>query len=132
MLQTNLNVIAVGELNFDVLTDSEKRSFFDTLFSRIVEIHKEKQTEAIAISRAEIIAHIRSALQKEPQQMINALVNKVILYNDKIEIYYNYTLRKDPDDRCHGLLFYTGNGAIDVCISFRKVVKQPMEIKLFI
>lgn len=51
MLQTNLNVIAVGEPNFDVLTDSEKRSFFDTLFSRIVEIHKEKQTEAIAIQK---------------------------------------------------------------------------------
>ena len=46
MLQTNLNVIAVGEPNFDVLTDSEKRSFFETLFSRIVEIHKKKQTEA--------------------------------------------------------------------------------------
>ena len=51
MLQTNLNVIAVGESNFNVLTDSEKRSFFDTLFSRIVEIHKEKQTEAIAIQK---------------------------------------------------------------------------------
>ena len=51
MLQTTLNVIAVGEPNFNVLTDSEKRSFFDTLFSRIVEIHKEMQTEAIAIQK---------------------------------------------------------------------------------
>ena len=53
MLQTNLNVIAVGEPNFNVLTDSEKRSFFDTLFSRIVEIeiHKEKQTETIALQK---------------------------------------------------------------------------------
>ena len=95
-------------------------------------ITAEECKERIGLSRAEIIAHIRSALQKEPQQMINALVNKVILWDDKIEIYYNYTLRKDSDDRCQGLLFYTGNGAIDVCISFRKVVKQPMEIKLFI
>lgn len=51
MLQNNLNVIAVGEPNFNVLTDSEKRSFFDTLFSRIVEIHKEKQTETIALQK---------------------------------------------------------------------------------
>ena len=51
MLQTNLNVIAVGEPNFSVLTDNEKRSFFETLFSRIVEIHKEKQTEAVAIQK---------------------------------------------------------------------------------
>ena len=51
MLQNNLNVIAVGDPNFNVLTDSEKRSFFDTLFSRIVEIHKEKQTETIALQK---------------------------------------------------------------------------------
>ena len=49
MLQTNLKVIAIGEPNFGVLTDNENRSFLETLFSRIVEIHKEKQTEAIAI-----------------------------------------------------------------------------------
>ena len=95
-------------------------------------ITAEECKQRIGLSRAEIIAHIRSALQKEPQQMINALVNKVILWDDKIEIYYNYTLRRDSDDRCQSLLFYTGNGAIDVSISFKKVVKQPMEIKLFI
>ena len=51
MLQTNLNVIAIGEPNLDVLSDGEKRSFFETLFSRIVEIHNEKQAEAISIQK---------------------------------------------------------------------------------
>ena len=51
MLQTNLNVIAVGEPNLDILSDGEKRSFFETLFSRIVEIYKEKQAEAVAIQK---------------------------------------------------------------------------------
>ena len=51
MLQTNLNVIAVGEPDIDVLSNGEKRSFFETLFSRIVEIHNEKQAEAIAIQK---------------------------------------------------------------------------------
>ena len=51
MLQTNLKVIAIGEPNFGVLTDGEKRTFFETLFSRIVEIYKEKHTEAIAIQK---------------------------------------------------------------------------------
>ena len=51
MLQTNLTVIAIGEPNLDILSDGEKRSFFETLFSRIVEIHKEKHTEAIAIQK---------------------------------------------------------------------------------
>lgn len=95
-------------------------------------ITAEECKQRIGLSRAEIIAHIRSALQKEPQQMINALVNKVILYNDKIEIYYNYTLRKDPDDRCQGLLFYSGKSSIRVCVSYTKVIQQPMIVELYI
>ena len=95
-------------------------------------ITAEECKKQIGLSRAEIIAHIRSALQKEPQQMINALVNKVILYNDKIEIYYNYTLRKDPDDRCQGLLFYSGGSSISVCVSYTKVIQQPMIVELYI
>ena len=51
MLQTNLNVITIGEPNLDILSDGEKRTFFETLFSRIVEIHKEKQPKAIAIQK---------------------------------------------------------------------------------
>ena len=51
MLQTNLNIITIGEPNLDILSDGEKRSFFETLFSRIVEIHKEKQAEAVAIQK---------------------------------------------------------------------------------
>lgn len=57
-------------------------------------ITAEECKQRIGLSRAEIIVHIRSALQKEPQQMINALVNKVILYNDKIEIYYKLHIEK--------------------------------------
>ena len=52
MLQTNLNVIAVGEPDIDVLSNGEKRSFFETLFSRIVEIHNEKQAETFAIQKS--------------------------------------------------------------------------------
>lgn len=52
MLQTNLNVIAVGEPNLDVLSNGEKRSFFESLFSQIVEIHNEKQAETFAIQKS--------------------------------------------------------------------------------
>lgn len=51
MLQTNLTVIAVGEPNLNVLSDGEKRSFFESLFSRIVEIYNEKQAETFAIQK---------------------------------------------------------------------------------
>ena len=51
MLQTNLNVIAVGEPNLDILSDGEKRSFFETLFSRIVEMHNERRAETVTIQK---------------------------------------------------------------------------------
>lgn len=37
MLQTNLKVVAVGEPDLETLTDGEKRTFFESIFSRIVE-----------------------------------------------------------------------------------------------
>ena len=43
-----------------------------------------------------------------------------------------YTLRKDPDDRCHGLLFYSGKSSIRVCVSYTKVIQQPMIVELYI
>ena len=45
MLQTNLKVVAVGEPNIEALTDGEKWTFFESIFSRIVELHQQAQTE---------------------------------------------------------------------------------------
>ena len=40
--------------------------------------------------------------------MINLLVNHIILYDDKIEIYYTYIDKKRPDDNDHQVfLFYS-------------------------
>ena len=40
--------------------------------------------------------------------MINLLVRKIILYDDKVEIYYNYVDKKSPDDLEHqSFSFYT-------------------------
>ena len=45
MLQTNLKVVAVGEPDLEALTDGEKRTFFESIFSRMVELHQQMQTE---------------------------------------------------------------------------------------
>ena len=45
MLQTNLKVVAVGEPDLEALTDGKKRTFFESIFSRIVELHKQAQNE---------------------------------------------------------------------------------------
>ena len=44
MLPTNLKIVAVGEPDLEALTDGEKRTFFESMFSRIVELHQQAQT----------------------------------------------------------------------------------------
>lgn len=47
------------------------------------------------VSKDDIIKFIKSSLTKDARPLIQLLVDKVILYDDKIEIIYNYT--KNPD-----------------------------------
>jgi hypothetical protein len=37
---------------------------------------------------------------------LNLLVDKVVLYDKKIEIYYKYQKTKSPDDKSQGFIFY--------------------------
>ena len=69
-----------------------------------------KSKEQIQTTKSDIIKYIKYALEKEPKQMISYLINQVVLYDDKVEIYYNYTDYKRPDEDGHqAFLFYTEN-----------------------
>ena len=63
----------------------------------------------IKISKPEILKFISKAVREEPSQMIRMLVKKVVLTDDTIEIYYNTTERKRPDeeDTHQAFSFYT-------------------------
>ncbi len=39
-----------------------------------------------------------TVLRKSPRQLLDLLIKEVRFYNDKIEIYFNYTDKKSPDD----------------------------------
>ena len=45
--------------------------------------------------------YLRRAIKSSPKILLNNLVDKVIVYNDKIEIYYKYChkIPDDPDDQ---------------------------------
>ena len=62
----------------------------------------------LKLSKPEIVKFINKAIRKEPAQLIHLLVKKIILYDDKIEIYYNTTERIRPDEDTHQVFcFYT-------------------------
>lgn len=66
----------------------------------------EKAKGKISISKKEIAKFIKKAISNEPERIMDLLVNKVILYDDKIEIMCNYTYGKGPDGERLDFLFY--------------------------
>ena len=54
------------------------------------------------------------ALKKEPYSMIRLLVKEIVLYDDKVEIYYNFIGKKGPGDLDHqAFCMYTQECDID-------------------
>ena len=69
---------------------------------RLILIERSKQTAMY--TEAQIREHYEQALRMEPLMLINVLVQKIVWYDDKIEIYFNNILPEGPDhDR--GFLF---------------------------
>ena len=61
----------------------------------------EQSKSKMQLTKTDIKRFLNKALRKEPRQMIRLLVKKIVLFDDKIEIYYNYIDKKKPDDIDH-------------------------------
>ena len=94
-----------------IITSTTKQRL-EELEQNISEIDEQiltaKSENKVRLNKADILRFYKKALKKSPALMIYALVNKVILYDDKIEIYYNYTSEKRTDENDHQpFLFYS-------------------------
>ena len=56
--------------------------------------HSEECKEANLLTKENVETFLMDALKAEPQLLIDNLVDKIILFDDKIEIYYKYTLKR--------------------------------------
>lgn len=43
------------------------------------------------LKREQVVEFLQHTILQSPQLMIHTLIKKIVLYDDKIEIYYNYT-----------------------------------------
>ena len=59
----------------------------------------------IRLTAADIREYYKSALTMESQALINFLIKEVVLYDDKVEIYFNKPTRTSPDEN-RGFSFY--------------------------
>lgn len=68
----------------------------------------------LKLTKPEILKFINKAIHKEPAAMIRLLVKKIVLFDDKIEIYYNMSERNRPDEDTHqAFSFYTEDFVYD-------------------
>ena len=77
----------------DRITELELQ--IDELNGRIL---TEECKEANLLTKEDVETFLMDALKAEPQLLIDTLIDKIILFDDKIEIYYKYTQNNNPDD----------------------------------
>ncbi len=53
------------------------------------------------LKREQIIEFITHTLRQKPKLLIYSFIQKVVLWDDKIEIYYNFTDKTNPDETNH-------------------------------
>ena len=69
----------------------------------------EEAKEEVIITEKEIRQYYTEALKLEPQMLINYLIKEIVLYDDRIDIYYNSPITKTTNspDESQGFSFYT-------------------------
>ena len=68
----------------------------------------ERSKCAVKVPESEMREFYEQALRAEPQMLINVLIKEIVVFDDKIEIYYNTPLYTNPDDESRrGFSFYS-------------------------
>ncbi|MBP5466183.1 MAG: hypothetical protein J6Y43_01295, partial [Clostridia bacterium] len=107
---------AIGE---GIITNSTK-SQLEKLEQYLEEINTkitlENAKEKFIIRKEDIVRHLKRSIELDPYNLVQRLIKRVILYDDKVEIHYNYINTKSPDDKDRDFLFatksYSTNGLI--------------------
>lgn len=72
----------------------------------------EKNKSIAKASRNDIITYYEEALKLEPKLLINYLIKEIVLYDDKIEIFFNSPNNNNPDYDSRGCFLYSENKRI--------------------
>ena len=59
----------------------------------IEEFNQQKQ-----LSYENVVAYLQKAILFKPKQLIFTLIQKIVVYDDKLDIFLNYTNENNPDD----------------------------------
>lgn len=94
----------------------------------------ERSKTAVKLNESDIKQYYEQALRLEMPMLINFLVKEIVLYNDKIEIYFNTPIKTSPDDESRrGFLFYFDYGNLHYRIQNKQELQnRQMIIEMYI
>ena len=94
----------------------------------------ERSKTAVKLNESDIRQYYEQALRLEMPMLINFLVKGIVLYNDKIEIYFNTPIKTSPDDESRrGFLFYSDYGNLHYRIQNKQELQnRQMIIEMYI
>lgn len=133
-LETSLdNVMKAVEKG--VVTNTTTKRILE-LESKIAEAEQklliEKTKTVSIIPREDIERYIRQALKLEPKLLLNTLIREVKIFNERIEIYYNYSTAKGPDES-RDFSFYKRNYIIEIPNTCSQIpLMIEIEIEMYI
>ena len=93
----------------NLLTAVEEGLLTPTTKSRMTELEEEidilngkilaeESKEDNLITREQVLEFLISLPEQEPQVIIDTMIRKVVLFDDKIELHYNFCDKPEPDD----------------------------------
>ena len=92
----------------------------------------EKSKLSVQLPESTVRKFYTDALKAEPKLLIDCLIKEIVLYDDKIEIYFNSPIKISPDE-CRGFTFYTENIKITYKDPHRSepvVIRAVFEMKI--
>lgn len=58
----------------------------------------EATKERMKLTREDVVKYMKTAITKSPKQMIDLVVKNIILYNDKLEIFFKYNRKQEESN----------------------------------
>lgn len=78
-------------------TTKERIEKYEKKLSEInVEIAVEEYNEQNKLTKSDVVEFLTNSIQKSPRAMLKTLVQRIVVYNEKCEIYCNYTNKIPP------------------------------------
>lgn len=79
----------------------------------------EATKERMKLTREDVVKYMKTAITKSPKQMIDLVVKNIILYNDKLEIFFKYNRKQEESNE--KTIVYSSQQDITIGIPHKKI-----------